>query len=312
MFTSELSQMYYIISVVFFILYRVIFICAVYNNCKARKTEYFSLYIVGAVFCPLITGAVCLVYRKDIEKNKYHIRSVLAVVAAFIMLIASIAFSYISSHNRFFDSLGKGYTNKLDVTFYDKNGNTYNYDFDKSGYDLLYINDTDEVLDADLCFVDTNGILFYDKKMDIVVKDNTSCADREGNIYYPVDRVTFNKDGSIECDLSFSYYDAVGNAYTYRNVPYIDEQGCKYYYSFNDLKGTYTNVITGDAYENEYCFVDENGYFVYDSAHTFVKQEESEYSYQYQDDEGNIYYWASGVTWDENGNMHDAYDKVIS
>lgn len=58
--------------------------------------------------------------------------------------------------------------------------------------------------------------------------------------------------------------------------------------------------------------MDENGYLAYDYEHSFVKQEESEYSYQYQDDEGNIYYWASGVTWDENGNMHDAYDKVIS
>ncbi|MDE6469522.1 MAG: hypothetical protein K2L19_00685 [Eubacterium sp.] len=311
MFTSELSQIYDIISSAFFILFRAIFIFAVYNNCKARKSEYLSFYIVGAIFCPLITGAVCLVYRKDIEKNKYHTKSVIAFVLAFIMLIAAIAFSYISSHNRFFDSMGKGYAHKLDVTFYDENGNTYNYDFDKSGYDLLYINGTDEALDEDLCFVDTNGILYYDKEMDIVVKDDTSCVDSKGNIYYPVGHVSFDKDGSIEYNYSLCFYDAVGNAYTYSNVPYIDEQGNKYYYSFNDLKGTYTNVITGEAFENEYCFVDENGYFVYDNAHSFVKQEESEYSYQYKDDDGTIYYWASGVTWDENGNMHDAFDKVI-
>lgn len=121
---SELSQMYDVISTVFYILFRVLCICAVYHNCKSRKSEYLSLCILGAIFCPLITGAVCLVYRKDIEKNKYHIKSVVAVIFAFIMLIVSIAFGYISSHSRFFDSMGKGYANKLDVTFYDKDGNT--------------------------------------------------------------------------------------------------------------------------------------------------------------------------------------------
>ena len=98
-----------------------------------------------------------------------------------------------------------------------------------------------------------------------------------------------------------------------KNIPYFDADGNKYCYSFNSdtLKGSYTNLATGESFDNDYSFVDENGYLVYDSKQEFVKLENAEYSSQYKDSDGKIYYWASSVTWDENGKMHDSYDKVI-
>lgn len=131
--------------------------------------------------------------------------------------------------------------------------------------------------------------------------------DENGNVYYPANYVDFNKDGTISYDYKLLHYDALGNAYTYKNIPYFDANGNKYCYSFDSdtLKGSYTNLTTGES------FVDEKGYLVYDSKQEFVKQENAEYSSQYKDSDGKVYYWASSVTWDENGKMHDSYDKVI-
>lgn len=309
---AELSHnIFFVLGLIFALAFKVLFVLAIYYNAESRNSLKTGAYAGFAMVFPIATGIVCLFKLRNI-KDKYEFKkSIFMFILAVAMLIGACLCDTAAENNNWYDSQGNGYQYSIDVTFYDEEGNSYNYDFNKSGYDLLYINGTDEILDSDLCYLDTNGMLFYDQKMDIVVKDDTSCVDSKGNIYYPVNHVTFNKDGSIEYNYPLRYYDAVGNAYTYRNIPYIDAQGNKYYYSYNDFKGTYTNVITGDAYENEYCFVDENGYFVYDDKHTFVKQEDSEYAYQYKDDEGNIYYWASGVTWDENSQMHDAYDKVI-
>lgn len=258
---------------------------------------------------------VCLFRQKDVEKNKDYKKSVLSFFAALVILAAAVgaaAFAYDFSRI-WFDSEGNRYFYRTDIPYYDKAGNTYRYDFEKNGYDYLYINGTQERVVADLCYLDKDGVLYYDETMDIVAADNTSCVDKNGNVYYPVQFSKFRKDGTISYDYSLFSYDRAGNAYTYDNVPYFDKNGDKYAYSFDSetLKGTYTNLTTSETYDNEYCFVDENGYFVYDSEGEFVKQTDSPYSYQYKDKDGNIYYWASGVSWDENTNMHDAYDKII-
>ena len=106
-------------------------------------------------------------------------------------------------------------------------------------------------------------------------------------------------------------YDRFGNAYTYERVPYYDESGNKYSYSFDSvsLKGCYTKIVTKETFENEYSFVDEHGYFVYDEKHDFVKQDEA--GRIYKDSSGKTYYWASSISWDKNGNLLDASGKVI-
>jgi hypothetical protein len=97
-------------------------------------------------------------------------------------------------------------------------------------------------------------------------------------------------------------------------VPYYDKDGNKYIYSFSSetLKGVYTDVHTGETFENEYCFVDDNGYFVYDSECSFAKLENSQIYNNYVDDNGNNYFWASSVYWNENGNLFDSYNTQIN
>lgn len=301
------------LSVLLGLAFRILFVFAVYYNAESRGSDKTSNYVGFSIFFPVITGIVCLFNQKNFKDKKMLKNSILLFVLSLLMFAGScLSFSLIDN-DRYFDAKGNGYVYAFEVVFYDRDGNTYRYDFDKSGYDALYKNGTDEFLDSDLCYVDTDGMLYYDKEMNIVAKDRTCCVDKNGNVFYPANYVDFNKDGTISYDYKLLHYDALGNAYTYKNIPYFDDDGNKYCYSFDSdtLKGSYTNLATGESFDNDYSFVDENGYLVYDSKQEFVKQENAEYSSQYKDSEGKIYYWASSVTWDENGKMHDSYDKVI-
>lgn len=304
---------FFIIGTLLAVVFRILFVFAIYYNAESRDSEKTNNYVGFAIFFPVITGIVCLFHQKDFMDKKKLKNSIL-LFALSVLIFAGSCFSFsLIDNNRYFDAKGNGYVNAFEVVFYDRDGNTYRYDFDKSGYDSLHINGTDEALDSDLCYVDADGMLYYDKDMNIVVKDRTGCVDKNGNIYYPANYVDFNKDGTISYDYKLFHYDALGNAYTYKNIPYFDADGNKYCYSFDSdtMKGSYTNLATDESYDNDYCFVDEKGYLVYDDKQEFVKQEDAEYSSQYKDSNGKIYYWASSVTWDENGNMHDSYDNVI-
>ncbi|MFR5875711.1 MAG: hypothetical protein ACLUFN_04405 [Eubacterium sp.] len=311
---SLISQILLIISSIFSLGFKVLYVYAIYFNCKANRRTKLVLYVFGSIFLPIITGIVCLSQNKNAEKNKDYKKSVIMVIIALVFLVVSFVAAVVGNNYKWLDSKGNGYSELSKVSYYDKDGNTYNYDFDKHGYDYLYINGTDERLNADLCYLDENGLLYYDKEMNITAKDSSSCVDENGDLYYPVKYSFFNEDNKISYEFSSFSYDREGNAYTYDYVPYFDKNGKKYGYSFdsNTQKGTYTNVFTGEEFDNKYCFVDENGYFVYDSEHKFVLQKNSKYSNQYMDINGKIYYWASGVSWDKNGKMYDSYDRIIN
>ena len=105
----------------------------------------------------------------------------------------------------------------FDVDYYDREGNAYSYKFEKSGYDKLYINNTDEYLVVDLCFVDEDGYLVYDDDCSIVAKSKNCCMDIDGKIYIPLCDAEYDKDGNIikEYSIHQLHYDRFGNAYPY-------------------------------------------------------------------------------------------------
>lgn len=222
-------------------------------------------------------------------------------LAAFVILIVSYSNR---EEVKYYDKNGNEYEYQSDVQYRDADNNIYTYDFDKTGFDYLYINNTDKRLAAYLCYLDKDGYVIYDGDMSITVKDENSCSDTDGTVYYPVKYSYFNKDGSIFSVFPSDYeYDMFGNAYTYDYVPFYDRDENKYMYSFdsNAQKGYYTNISTGESYENEYTFVDENGYLVYDKDHILEKSSDETENKVYYDNSGNKYYWASSVYWDENG-----------
>lgn len=307
LFTNKLNVL---LSIAIFLI-RISYAIAIYykTNCISKKTRNILTFLSFPF--PIITGIICAFKYKKSTKDSILILIMLALSLA---LTISGTYTYNQSE-KFYDKDATEQVDYYDRTFIDEKGNRYSFDFDKSGYDKLYINNTNEYLYAELCYINSEGYLHYDEDMSITAKDETSCVDKDGSIYYPAKYTAFNSDGSIEYSFNSANfnYDRFGKAYTYDYVPYYDEDGNKYAYSFDSdsLKGYYTNVETKETFDNEYSFVDENGYFVYDSEHSFVKNDDVDNVEKYIDLLGNTYYWASGISWNEEGNLLDSDGTII-
>lgn len=246
------------------------------------------------------------------------IKKLISLIVGFVLLIVVIVNS-INAYNsrvKYYDRDGTMHLFAYNVVFTDADGNSYTFDFDKGGYDYLYINSTDKRLNADLCYLNSERYICYDDDWSIIAKDENSCVDTDGSIYYPARFACFNEYGSIRYSFNSANfrYDRSGNAYTYDYIPYYDSEGNRYIYSFDSSlqEGVYTNISTNESFDNENSFVDKNGYFVYDSDESFTKLEDSEHDYCYEDTNGNLYIWASSVTWDKDGNILDSLGNKIS
>lgn len=292
---------------------RIFYAVVIYIKCKDLSKPLRNVLTYLTLPFPVITGIVAAVECKRKPKNSVFIIISLVIYIA-VFLTAGLALTY-NQTVKYYDREGNVHFDSASMTFQDADGNNYSYDFDKSGYDYLYINGTQERLETDLCYVGTDGCLYYDDDMSIVVNNSTCCVDEDGSLYYPARFTTFNKDGSVNRSVIIHNlsYDRFGNAYTYDYVPYYDRDLNKYRYSFdsNTQKGSYTNVNTGEALDNEFCFVDQDGYLVYDKEHTFTGEKNENGFEIYTAPDGETYYWASSVFWDKDGNLLDSFGKVI-
>lgn len=281
------------------IIFKIAYAAVIYSECDFNSTKQRKFLTFLSVPFPIITGIVCMI------KNRKNIKNVFIIFIVLLFYLAS-AIGTVYFH---------GHSEVEEVVFNDFGGNEYTFDFEKTGYDYLYINGTKERLNADLCYLDADGYLHYDEDLSITAKDETCCVDKDGSLYYPAKYITFNEDGTVKYNFNSANfnYDRFGNAYTYDYVPYYDADGNKYFYSFDSVsqKGLYTNVVTKETFDNDYCFVDENGFFVYDEKHSFIEQKDIKNVPLYSDSEGKIFYWASGVFWNGKGELLDSFGNVI-
>lgn len=272
-------------------------------NC-AKKTKN-ALTFLSFPF-PIIIGIICLFKYK---KNRKSIINIFIGLSVLIVAVLGVSYAYLSVNNsaEYYDRSGNAHKNLYDVVFYDTSGNEYTYNFDKSGYDKLYINSTDKALNADLCYLNENGYLYYDRDLLITANGGNECIDTEKRIFYPIKYSTFNKDGTINCHILSENlkYDRYGKAYTSDSVPYYDRLGNKYIFSFDTVtqKGSYMNLSTSKKYDSEYSYVDKSGFFVYDSENSLVLKNDDAKLKTYTDKSGNIYYKAYSVIWNGQGKM---------
>lgn len=282
------------------LLIRILYSALIYFKCSFPNKKVQNLLTSVSFVLPTIAGIICIV------KYRRRTKDVVLIVTAFAVLIAAAIFVGNYYSVKFYDKTGNEISSEKYITYTDRDNNKYSYDFDKKGYDYLFINGTDEYLWTDYCYLDKDGYLVYDSDLSITAKDERTCVDTDGTVYYPVKYTNFTKGGSMEYSFNTSNfnYDRLGNAYTYDYVPYYDKDGNKYFYSFdsNTQKGTYTEISTGDTFDNKYSFVDESGYFVYDKDHEF-KMVSDEKNKTYTDPDGNVYYLASGVDWEKGGKL---------
>ena len=313
MFGFSKSEAALFVSIVV-IICKAVFANIIYKNSTELDKWKRGILTRFSISFPIITGIVCIVKCNQGTKKKVKILlSLLLTLGISVTVTIVVSSAYIDNY---YDAEGNAHFYQSDVFYLDKNGNKYTYDFDKSGYERLYINGSNSFLNADLCYLDQNGYLVYDEDMSITAKNEYSCVETDGSLYYPVNFAEIDKDGAIHYSFNsanFSY-DRFKNAYTYDNIPYYDSDLNKYAYSFDSQlqKGFYTNISTGETYENEFCFVDESGFLVYDVGHAFTQQENNDGVKIYTDPNGKIYFLASGIHWDKNGNLVDSYGNILS
>lgn len=285
---------------------RVLYGYAVYFYLGDTDKKKKNKYMFAAYFIPIITSIVCLVKEKNLKTN---IKSIICLVLSVMLFAASAGVNYYNQKNEFKQKENDTF---IGNDFKDEEGNVYSFDFDKTGFDYLYINKTSKSLPADLCYLNEEGYLIYDEDMSILSDNPDHCTDTDGKKYYPVSLCKFDDDGNryYHHNTSLNNFDRLSKPYHYDYVPYYDKDNNKYVYSFSseNQQGYYTNLKTKQKYDNELCFVDAEGYFVYDKALSFKKINNE---YLYEDENGNSYYWASSVSWDEDGNMLNCNDEII-
>ncbi len=305
--TTLISQNTGKIAAVLILIFKLLYAIAIYYRCKNLPKKTSNVLTILSVPFPIITGFICLIKYKNTANGKDKIKSLIIFIVSILFLVFGAYFNAYSNNHKWIDSQGNGHKYFYESVYEDTEGNEYTYDFEKTGYDYLYKNKTDERVTTDLCYLNQEGYLHYDSDMSVTAKDESSCIDSDGTIYYPAQYTTFDENGKIIYSFNSGNfaYDRLGNAYTYEYVPYYDKEGNKYRYSFDSdtQKGTYTNLSTGEVYENEYSFVDKNSYFIYDREYSFTEHKDEQGKKTYTDKKGNVYLWASSVSWDKEGNI---------
>ncbi|MGN0529093.1 MAG: hypothetical protein ACI4IE_08160 [Eubacterium sp.] len=321
---SEFKVLLIIISVS--AVFRAMCFLAIYFDGSAREVNGKNKYCALTLLIPVITGIFYLGKRKkyELKNNDINTRydrisasNALGGAVFFGLLTVLIAGSFaaasmLAQYNHYFcyDSRGNLHSSESKMIFYDSDGGEYKYNFDRYGYDYLF-DETGKKYNSDYCYVDEIGNFYYDENHTVMIRNIYCCLDENGDIYYPVSDVKFKRNGEIKCEMfdgSF-IYDRNKQPYISTYAPYFDKQGNRYFYSFDSdtQKGVFTRDSDGKTFDNKYSFVDENGYFVYDADHSFTKENDI----TYKDEKGTKYYWASGVSWDSQGNMLDNYGNSV-
>lgn len=113
-------------------------------------------------------------------------------------------------------------------------------------------------------------------------------------------------DDYYDLDDDSDYYDKNGNSYDdLEDVLYYDNNGntYKHYYHIGESsKECFVNIKTQKQLPASNCFVDEQGFFVFISDTSALKQSEDDYVV-YQDKDGKTYYLASYAVWNAEGKL---------
>lgn len=116
--------------------------------------------------------------------------------------------------------------------------------------------------------------------------------------------------GVFDGDYVTNYHDIHGTEYiSYMDVPLYDREGNTYMYEPEwFVPGDYMDA-NGDIYENERSYLDEDGYFYYDTDGKLTFYHEDGYYRYYTDGEKLYFSLESYVYWDEDGVMYDKSGK---
>lgn len=208
-------------------------ITAIYLNSEAKRHNQKRLVwaFMGYAF-PIITPIVFFFFIKHTEKSIISMErkgiskksiisfviSLLIIFVSFIlgltssaMVIGSLVKSQMTGEHlvTFYDKMGNEY-DELDITIdmYDRDGNRYVRE-NKGLFEVVYIDEKGNELDADKCFIDSDGWMFYDENGTLKIEEDYDwyvCAryqDADGNKYFQLGEADFEIEPSGEILASF-------------------------------------------------------------------------------------------------------------
>lgn len=293
-------------------IFKVLYMVVIYHKCNYDTKAKRNLLTFLSIPFPIIICIICVTKYKRSNKDSIIIFITLILYIVSIFVVGNV----FSTDERvmYYDKDGIAHNYAYDVTFTDEEGNRYSFG-NKTWNQVIYKNTNEKALDAALCYINSEGYLHYDDDISITAKDETCCIDNNGELYYPAKYTSFNKDGTIKYVFNSANfkYDRFAKAYVHDYIPYYDSYGNKYMYSYDGITcvGSYINLDTGKSFDSEYTYVDKNGYLVYDVNHSFVELENINSVKIFKDFDGNLYYKATSVTWNKNGELLDSAGNVV-
>lgn len=280
---------FYIATTILGLAFNTLFMLAIGYDCKARKNDKRTMWMVLCFFFPIIAG---IVYACTRDKNIRPQTKICAICGANID--PSATFCPNCGNSSFYqpDAQDSEMLVKKSKTFFGFAVGVYVLSVILSIVMVFTITSTvigdienmpddfDSIINFDSDFYEYSYHYGYD------VDGKTVYYDREGKAYDNGDDVL--------------YYDRNGNTYTYDDEDYVFESADGYEFaSYN-------------------CYVDEEGYFVYDKiadkdmSKAQIRYYDSTENFVdvYADREGNFYYFADVVSWNSEGKMVD-FDGLL-
>lgn len=264
------------------ILFRVFITLAINFDSRSRNLKSTTLFTVLTVFFPLITGIIYACVRNSAEKNKKECANCHLVVDGAATVCPSCscpAFSEVIVPDK--DKLSKRGVQffitaavcwALAFVFLIAIGVSGAY----LGYDAVKGTDWSQVED------------YIDDALD------------------PDENDADDKDDNNSIFEGLTYYDMLGNSYDNPNdVLFYDREGNTYncIQDTENFETYYVNTNTKEKLPNEKCFVDSEGYFVFDEKGEISLDDNLLTA---KDKNGNKYCVASVVIWNEDGEMMGA------
>ncbi|MBQ7202704.1 MAG: hypothetical protein IJS03_01660 [Eubacterium sp.] len=273
----------------FAILFRVFMLLSINFDCRSRNLKATTLLTILTFFFPIILGIIYAIIRHDAEPNTKVCMTCKTPIDGSGRICPKCQGTMFSTplpeNTTKLKKRGIAFFVIAVVCFVIGSVCTVGFQYNavKAGVDFLERNTDKNAL------VDWIGDVIEDENAD-TTEDATSPDDSEET----------TDIGDILNNLKF--YDRNGKAYKdAKDVPFYDRDGNIYNFITNeDLTTCFVAKADGKKYESDKCFVDKDGYFVYDEKGEITQADDI---ITYKDKDGNTYRPAAIATWNKNGEM---------
>lgn len=273
-----------IIYSIFVLAFRILFMLSIGFDCKAREDKRQTMWMLLCFFFPLVAGIVYSCKRSKAVPQQRQCHSCGAYVSDTVTFCPNCGTQLMmNNRNNEFEKNQKNSHITFGVSMAALAVAVVLYIvFIFSTMNLAFdgINDTFDWIEDDYNYSESFDFDDWDESeihYGYELNGTTVYYDKNGKAYYDDDDVL--------------YFDKDGNTYTYDNDDYAFE-------TKNDKE-----------LPASYCYVDENGYFYFDSE-GYKDDRKSTVFYSaesdcYKDDNGVKYFYAHDVSWDKDGKLVD-------